>query len=127
MSKELQTSLVLGSTASHIEGMNLREGWALLTRLRDWATQPQFVYRHEWTVGDMVIWDNSGTVHRATPYPLESGRMTQSTGHGRRMCKARVRDRLDDDVYHLELRIDRGDQPSRFVDGPRRRIAAVDR
>ena len=63
-------SLVLGSTASHIDGMDLREGWALLTRLRDWATQPQFVYRHEWTVGDMVIWDNSGTMHRALPYEL---------------------------------------------------------
>jgi alpha-ketoglutarate-dependent taurine dioxygenase len=72
-------SLVLGSTASHIEGMDLREGWALLTRLRDWATQPQFVYRHEWTVGDMVIWDNSGTMHRAIQYPLDSGRMMHRT------------------------------------------------
>lgn len=72
-------SLVLGSTASHIEGMDLREGWALLTRLRDWATQPQFVYRHEWTVGDMVIWDNSGTMHRALPYALSSGRMMHRT------------------------------------------------
>ena len=72
-------SLVLGSTTSHIEGMDLREGWALLTRLRDWATQPQFVYRHEWTVGDMVIWDNSGTMHRATPYELSSGRMMHRT------------------------------------------------
>jgi alpha-ketoglutarate-dependent taurine dioxygenase len=72
-------SLVLGSTASHIAGMDLREGWALLTRLRDWATQPQFVYRHEWTVGDMVIWDNSGTMHRATHYELSSGRMMHRT------------------------------------------------
>ena len=72
-------SLVLGSTASHIEGMDLREGWALLTRLRDWATQPQFVYRHEWKLGDMLIWDNSGTMHRATQYPLESGRMMHRT------------------------------------------------
>jgi len=72
-------SLVLGSTASHVEGMDLREGWALLTRLRDWATQPQFVYRHEWKIGDMVIWDNSGTMHRAMPYPLTSGRMMHRT------------------------------------------------
>jgi len=68
-------SLVLGSTASHIEGMELREGWALLTRLREWATQPQFVYRHEWKIGDLVIWDNTGTMHRALPYPLDSGRL----------------------------------------------------
>lgn len=72
-------SLVLGSTASHIEGMELREGWALLTRLREWATQPQFVYRHEWKVGDLVIWDNTGTMHRALPYPLDSGRLMHRT------------------------------------------------
>lgn len=68
-------SLVLGSTASHIEGMDLREGWALLTKLRDWATQAQFVYRHEWKIGDLVIWDNTGTMHRAIPYPMDSGRL----------------------------------------------------
>jgi alpha-ketoglutarate-dependent taurine dioxygenase len=72
-------SLVLGCTASHVEGMELREGWALLTRLRDWATQPQFVYRHEWKVGDMVIWDNTGTMHRALAYPLDSGRLMHRT------------------------------------------------
>lgn len=72
-------SLVIGSTASHVENMELREGWALLTRLRDWATQPQFVYRHEWKLGDMVIWDNTGTMHRAIPYPPDSGRMMHRT------------------------------------------------
>jgi alpha-ketoglutarate-dependent taurine dioxygenase len=72
-------SLVLGCTASHVEGMDLREGWALLTRLRDWATQPRFVYRHEWKVGDLVIWDNTGTMHRALPYALDSGRLMHRT------------------------------------------------
>lgn len=72
-------SLVLGSTASHVEGMDLREGWALLTRLRDFATQPQFVYSHKWKIGDLVIWDNTGTMHRATAYPLDSGRLMLRT------------------------------------------------
>ncbi len=72
-------SLVLGSTASHVEGMDIRDGWALLARLRDWATQPQFVYRHEWTVGDLVIWDNTGTMHRALPYPMDCGRQMHRT------------------------------------------------
>jgi alpha-ketoglutarate-dependent taurine dioxygenase len=72
-------SLVLGATASHVEGMDLREGWALLTRLREWATQPQFVYRHEWKLGDLVIWDNTGTMHRAMPYALDSGRLMHRT------------------------------------------------
>jgi alpha-ketoglutarate-dependent taurine dioxygenase len=74
-----RNSLVLGATASHVVGMSPRESSALLTRLRDWATQPQFVYRHQWTVGDMVIWDNTGTMHRATLYPLDSGRMMHRT------------------------------------------------
>ncbi len=72
-------SLVLGSTASHIEGMDLREGWNLLTRLRDHATQPQFVYSHEWTVGDLLIWDNTGTMHRVLAYPHDSGRLMHRT------------------------------------------------
>lgn len=72
-------SLVLGSTASHVDGMDLQEGWALLTRLRDHATQPQFVYTHHWAIGDMVIWDNTGTMHKATAYPLDSGRMMHRT------------------------------------------------
>lgn len=72
-------SLVLGSTASHVVGMDKRESTALLTRLRDWATQPQFVYSHEWQLGDLVIWDNTGTMHRATEYPLDSGRLMYRT------------------------------------------------
>ncbi len=72
-------SLVLGSTASHVEGMGVQESSALLTQLRDYATQDQFVYRHRWSVGDMVIWDNTGTMHKATAYPLDSGRMMHRT------------------------------------------------
>jgi alpha-ketoglutarate-dependent taurine dioxygenase len=68
-------SLVLGSTASHIEGRDLAEGRMILTRLREWATQPEFVYQHQWSLGDLVIWDNTGTMHRALPYPFDSGRL----------------------------------------------------
>jgi alpha-ketoglutarate-dependent taurine dioxygenase len=72
-------SLVIGCTAYQIEGMSYRESTEILVRLREWATQPQFVYRHEWTVGDMVIWDNTGTMHRATPYDPACGRMLHRT------------------------------------------------
>ncbi len=72
-------SLVLGCTAYSVLDMDYKEGVALLNKLRDWATQPQFVYRHEWTVGDMVIWDNTGTMHRALPYDPASGRMMHRT------------------------------------------------
>jgi len=72
-------SLVLGCTAYQVVGKNYRESQQLLVKLREWATQPQFSYRHEWKVGDMVIWDNTGTMHRATPYDPASGRMLHRT------------------------------------------------
>jgi putative PEP-CTERM system histidine kinase len=55
------------------------EGRALLEDLLAWATQPRFVYRHEWSVGDMLIWDNTGVLHRVEPYSLDSGRMMHRT------------------------------------------------
>jgi alpha-ketoglutarate-dependent taurine dioxygenase len=39
----------------------------------DWASFP--IYRHEWQVGDMIVWDNCGVLHRVTPYPADSGRV----------------------------------------------------
>ena len=72
-------SLVLGCTASHIVGMDLAKSTEILVRLRDWATQPQFVYRHQWSVGDLVMWDNTGTMHRAKPYDPKSGRLSSRT------------------------------------------------
>jgi alpha-ketoglutarate-dependent taurine dioxygenase len=72
-------SLVLGCTAHHVIGMSARESTELLVRLREWATQPRFTYCHKWTVGDLVIWDNTGTMHRATPYDPNAGRMLHRT------------------------------------------------
>jgi alpha-ketoglutarate-dependent taurine dioxygenase len=72
-------SLILGCTASHIVGMDYSTSTETLVRLRDWATRPQFVYRHQWSVGDLVMWDNTGTMHRARPYDPDSGRMLQRT------------------------------------------------
>lgn len=72
-------SLILGCTASHIVGLEYSESTKTLVRLRDWATQPQFVYRHRWSVGDLVMWDNTGTMHRARPCDPSSGRMLHRT------------------------------------------------
>jgi len=60
--------LYLASHASHIVGMPVDEGRALLKELVEHATQPRFVYRHKWQVGDLLIWDNRCTMHRATPF-----------------------------------------------------------
>ena len=67
-------SLVLGATTSHVVGMEVDEGRALLADLLARATVADRVYRHEWTVGDMVIWDNRGVMHRACPYDPASAR-----------------------------------------------------
>jgi len=72
-------SLVLGNSAHHIVAMDPLESKGLLIRLRDWATQEQFVYSHEWTVGDLVMWDNTGSLHRAIPYEVNSKRMLHRT------------------------------------------------
>ena len=72
-------SLVIGSTAGYVVGLDLVGSMDLLIRLRDWATQPQFVYRHEWSDGDLVMWDNTGTLHRAEPYDPMSGRLLHRT------------------------------------------------
>jgi alpha-ketoglutarate-dependent 2,4-dichlorophenoxyacetate dioxygenase len=61
-------SLYLASHASHIIGWPLEEGRALLDELIKFATQPRFVYRHQWRVGDLVVWDNRCTLHRGRPY-----------------------------------------------------------
>jgi alpha-ketoglutarate-dependent 2,4-dichlorophenoxyacetate dioxygenase len=61
-------SLYLASHASHIDGWPVPEGRLLLADLTEHATQPQFVYRHEWRADDLVIWDNRATMHRARPF-----------------------------------------------------------
>jgi alpha-ketoglutarate-dependent taurine dioxygenase len=72
-------SLVVGSTAEYVHGLPAEESLDLLTRLRDWATKPQFVYHHEWSVGDIIMWDNTGSLHRALPYDPASGRLMHRT------------------------------------------------
>jgi alpha-ketoglutarate-dependent taurine dioxygenase len=67
-------SLVIGATADHIEGMEVDEGRALLDELLARSTRPERVYRHEWAVGDLVIWDNRGVLHRACRYDSSSPR-----------------------------------------------------
>ena len=61
-------SLYLAIHASHIVGWPVPEGRLMLHELTEHATQRQFVYRHEWQAGDLVIWDNLATMHRGRPY-----------------------------------------------------------
>jgi len=70
-------SLLLGNTISHIVGMEREESDALVVRLLILADQPQYIYRHDWRLGDVLIWDNTGTMHRVVPFDLNCGRELQ--------------------------------------------------
>ena len=72
-------SLLIGSTADRIVGLSDEESRALLERLLEWSTQPRFVLRHHWHPGDLVIWDNTGLLHRAIPYEQTSPRLMHRT------------------------------------------------
>jgi len=67
-------SLVLGASADYIVGMDRGEGRALLDELLERATVADKIYSHSWSIGDTVIWDNRGVLHRAAPYDPESQR-----------------------------------------------------
>ncbi|MES3001459.1 MAG: TauD/TfdA family dioxygenase [Pseudomonadota bacterium] len=76
-----RVSLFLSAHAGRIQGWPTPEALALIRELTEFATQPKFVYTHEWTVGDLVIWDNRCTMHRGRPYedqvyPRELRRVT---------------------------------------------------
>lgn len=72
-------SLVIGSTADYIVGMEPEKSRALLDELLAWCTQDKYCYRHQWKKGDMVIWNNCGLLHKAYPYAEDSGRLMHRT------------------------------------------------
>ena len=74
-------ALYIAAHASQIIDWPIPEGRLLLLELIEHATQPESVYRHQWNVGDLVIYDNRATMHRARPfedlkYPRELRRVT---------------------------------------------------
>ncbi len=74
-----RNSLVLSNSATSVIGLDDQESRALLSRLLDWATQPQFVYTHEWAIDDLVIWNNTGAMHRVRAYDPDYGRRLHRT------------------------------------------------
>ncbi|MDA8048336.1 MAG: TauD/TfdA family dioxygenase [Actinomycetota bacterium] len=72
-------SLVLGATADHVVGLEPEASRTLLDDLLERATSVDQVYRHTWSVGDTVIWDNCGVLHRALPYRADSAREMHRT------------------------------------------------
>jgi alpha-ketoglutarate-dependent 2,4-dichlorophenoxyacetate dioxygenase len=63
-------ALYIGEHATHIVGWARDEGEAFLAELNRFATEPRFIYTHKWQLGDLVIWDNRCTLHRAAGYEV---------------------------------------------------------
>jgi taurine dioxygenase len=73
-------ALYLDSTTTiGIEGMDNASGSALLDEIYEFATRPEFVYRHNWQVGDVVMWDNGSTMHRREPFDPAARRLMKRT------------------------------------------------
>lgn len=67
------------TTTIGIEGMDDASGTALLTEIYEAATRPEFVYRHDWQVGDVLLWDNGFTMHRREPFDPGARRLMKRT------------------------------------------------
>jgi alpha-ketoglutarate-dependent taurine dioxygenase len=67
-------SLLLGETMKRIVELPTAESDALVKRLMELSQRREYIYRHDWQVGDILIWDNTGTVHRVVPFDLDCGR-----------------------------------------------------
>lgn len=63
-------TIYIGAHARRVMGMALPAGRILLRDLQEHATQPEFVYRHTWHPGDLVLWDNRSVLHRGCRYDL---------------------------------------------------------
>jgi alpha-ketoglutarate-dependent taurine dioxygenase len=75
-----QKALYLDSTTTiGIEGINEAPASALLDEIYGIATRPEFVYRHHWQVGDVVMWDNGMTMHRREPFDPAARRLMKRT------------------------------------------------
>ncbi|HEV7717085.1 MAG TPA: TauD/TfdA family dioxygenase [Steroidobacteraceae bacterium] len=65
-----RAALYIGEHTTHIVGWPREEGEQFLAELNTFATQPQFIYTHKWRAGDLVVWDNRCTLHRAAGYDV---------------------------------------------------------
>ena len=71
-----ERSLYLDSTTTvGIDYMDTASGLALLDEVHASATSAEFVYAHQWQIGDLVLWDNGFTMHRRTPFDTGARRL----------------------------------------------------
>jgi alpha-ketoglutarate-dependent 2,4-dichlorophenoxyacetate dioxygenase len=72
-------SLFLASHAGAILGWTIPEARMFLHELTEHATQREFVYRHQWREGDLVMWDNRQTMHRGRRFDRNEVRDVRRT------------------------------------------------
>ena len=86
-------SLLVGAHAAAIEGWPAQESARFLADLLERVTPPEAIYSHQWSAGDVVIWDNRAVLHRATAY--------DTVGHRRLMQRTTIGNRpiLDTQAY----------------------------
>lgn len=58
------------NAGNEISGMSLEEGQALHHQLIEYISRPEFCYFHQWQKGDLVVWDNRTTLHKAEAYDM---------------------------------------------------------
>ncbi|HZX87458.1 MAG TPA: TauD/TfdA family dioxygenase [Reyranella sp.] len=63
-----------GNVPWQVEGMPVEESDVLIPQLQAFATRPEFTYVHHWRAGDVILWDNRSSMHRATAYDQIGGR-----------------------------------------------------
>ena len=63
----------------HIVGLDAADSDALLTQLFDHQEQDQFVYRHVWRPGDLILWDNRCTLHARSDFDASERRLMRRT------------------------------------------------
>ena len=64
----------MSSTISHVLDMDRQDSDSLLHQLMAFATKREYVYQHRWQMNDVLMWNNTGTLHRVLPFDKSSGR-----------------------------------------------------
>jgi alpha-ketoglutarate-dependent 2,4-dichlorophenoxyacetate dioxygenase len=98
-------TLFLAAHAGEVRGMTVPEGRMLLLDLIEHATQREFTYRHEWTVGDLVIWDNRCVMHRGRDYDREEVRDMRRVTVGNDVVTPEQQHAIDEQRRHEEARL----------------------
>ena len=70
---------ICAGMTTKILGVEEQESRELLEYLFEWSTRPEFVYQHEWGLGDAILWDNASTIHRREPFDTNERRLMKRT------------------------------------------------